>query len=317
MIKVFSARNKPKPYSYGEYDNPLAFDPVELSISPDGKNWTSIFDVLDLQGVYCAKSPDVQPANQTNNYRRIAIQDGQRLLSSSYDQRDFTVTFFTDTSYGEADTLLGFDALQSFLVARKPYWICFSNWPQRMYYVMAKFAKPAFFADRGWSVEVTFTDLIGLSRSIGTSLDYNSRVIGFGNNEPLQRAQYSFDINGSGTFKVYNPSAVLIDPERRGHDFIMTLDGSSSGNMKVTNKTTGDEIARKGVATLTKDKTTYGKSDFKGKWVLNGVRTTLNGKSDAMQVTEGVITLQKKSNQFEIDNFTGKVTFDFPFWWLS
>lgn len=320
MIQVFSTRkDKPRAYKYGEYNHQLSFDPIELSISPDGKKWTSIFDIPDLKGVYCAKAPDVRPANQTVNYRKIAIQDGQRLLSSSYDQRDFTATFFTDESIDEPDTLLGFDALQRFLVSRKPYWICFANWPQRMYYVVAKFGTPVFYADRGWSVELTFTDVIGLSRSISTSLDYKNRVIGFGNNEPLDKDTYTFNVNTSPyEFKVNNISDVKIDPERRGHEFIMTCDGTSKGKMKITNKTTGDELNRLGMTTTGQDnKTVQGKSDFKGKFVLNGVRTTLDGKSDTLQNDQGVITLDKGINEFQIENFTGKVTFDFPFWWLS
>lgn len=318
MIQTFSARkDKPRAYRYGEMDQPT-FDPVELSISDDGKEWTSIFDVPDLEDVYCAKPPDVQPANQSNTYRRIAIQDGQRLLSSVYDQREFTVTFFTDGSYDEPDTLLGYDALQRFLVSRKAYWICFANWPHRMYYVMAKLGKPTFFADKGWTVDVTFTDLIGLSRSIGTSLDYDDHVLGFGNNEPLDKPSYTFSVNGTGTFTVYNPSDVLIDPERRGHPFVLMLEGSSNGNMKITNKTTGDSITRSGVSTTDANNNRKNSpSNFKGKWVLDGVRATLDGKSDTMQNDQGIITLQKETNTIQIDNFIGKVMFDFPFWWLS
>lgn len=318
MIQTFSARkDKPRAYRYGEMDQPT-FNPVELSISDDGKEWTSIFDVPDLEDVYCAKPPDVQPANQANTYRRIAIQDGQRLLSSVYDQREFTVTFFTDGSYDEPDTLLGYDALQRFLVSRKAYWICFANWPHRMYYVMAKLGKPTFFADKGWTVDVTFTDLIGLSRSIGTSLDYDDHVLGFGNNEPLDKPSYTFSVNGTGTFTVYNPSDVLIDPERRGHPFVLMLEGSSNGNMKITNKTTGDSITRSGVSTTDANNNRKNSpSNFKGKWVLDGVRTTLDSKSDTLQNDQGIITLQKDDNVFEIENYTGTVAFDFPFWWLS
>lgn len=318
MIQVFSTRkDRPRTYRYGELDQ-LTFDPIEIAISEDGKNWKSIFDVPDLEGVYCAKAPDVQPANLSTNYRRIAIQDGQRLLSSYYDQRDFTATFFTDSSYDEPDTLLGFDALQRFFVSRKAYWVCFANWPQRMYYVMAKLGKPTFYADRGWSTEVTFTDLIGLSRSVGTSKDYDNHVLGFGNNELMDRPQYTFSVNDKGTFTVYNPSDVLIDPERRGHDFILTCEGESKGKMKITNKSTGNEISRIGGSTInSSNKRTDGPSNFKGKWILDGVRTTLDGKSDTLQNDQGVITLQKGNNNFEIENFTGKVTIDFPFWWLS
>lgn len=311
-IQVFSkTENKPRAYAYGEYDHPLSFDPVEIAISEDGKTWYSIFDNKDLAHVYCAKSPDVQPANPLDNYNKIAIQDGQRLISSSYDKRDFSVTFFTDESVDEGDTLLGFDALQRFLIARKPYWICFSTWPQRMYYVKAKLGTPSFYSDRSWSTTVTFSDLIGLSRSIGTSV--NDRTIGFGNNES-GKDNYSFTINGSGSFQINNLSDVLIDPERRGHPLVFTCDGQSNGNLKITNQTTGDWVKRGGF------KDTNGKqsdSSFKGKAVLNGVRKILNDKSDDWSWDYSILTLQKGVNEFKVENFTGTVTVDFPFWWLS
>lgn len=317
MIKAFSTRkDKPRAYKYGEYDHQLSFNPIEIAISEDGQKWESIFDIPDLANVYCSKAPDVQPAVQSDELRKVALQDGSRLLSSSYSQRDFKVSFFSDNNLNEADTLLGFDALQRFFVSRQNYWICFSNWPQRMYYVRAKFDTPVFYGNTAWSVDATFTDTIGLSRSIGTSLDYEGRVIGFGNNEPVETPKYTFNVGGSGNFTVLNPSEVLIDPERRGHDFVMTLDGSSGGNLKIHNKTTDDVVSRTGVEHDTGDKKTFGKSDFQGKFMLNGVRLTLNGKSDRM-ASNGVMTLQKGPNQIEISNFSGKVTFDFPFWWLS
>ena len=88
--------------------------------------------------------------------------------------------------------------------------------------------------------------------------------------------------------------------------------------MKITNKTTGDSIIRNGVtSTDANNNNKNGPSNFKGKWILDGVRTTLDGKSDTMQNDQGIITLQKETNEIQVDNFTGKVMFDFPFWWLS
>lgn len=217
-----------------------------------------------------------------------------------------------EEAVSEGDALLAYDALQQFLVTRKPYWICFDNWPQRMYYVKAKLNAPTFNGNC-WTVAVTFTDLFGLSRSINTSLNYTDNI-GFGNNMPSHKLQFTFNSN---SFAVYNPSNVMIDPQRRGHELKITLDGSSSGNMKIINQTTNTEFGRTGMVTDSKDGSKTKKSDFNGRYVINGVRPTLNGKSDYLNCDGGVIVLDKGQNIFEIQNFSGKVTFDFPFWWLS
>lgn len=293
------------------------YQPIEYSISADGKTWNSCFDVPDLEGVYCYRSPDVQPAVQTDNLKKIGLMDGQRLLSSSYDTRQITMQVVAMDNIDESDSLLAYDALQRFLVSREAYWICFSQWPQRMYYVKAKLSVPTFTAN-SWTATVTFTDLIGLSRSVGTSLTYTQNA-GFGNNLKNTKQEYTFTGN---SFAVYNPSDVMIDPERRGHELKVIFEGQSSGGLKITNKTTGDSISRVGAYTTgsSGDKPATnkeGQSPFNGTWEINGVRTTLNGKSDQMQTDNGVIRLQPGNNEIMVDNFSGKITFDFPFWWLS
>ena len=102
------------------------YQPIEYSISADGKTWDSCFDVPDLEGVYCYRSPDVQPAVQTDNLKKVGLMDGQRLLSSSYDTRQITMQVVAMDNIDESDSLLAYDALQRFLVSREAYWICFS-----------------------------------------------------------------------------------------------------------------------------------------------------------------------------------------------
>jgi len=288
------------------------YQPIEYSISADGKTWDSCFDVPELEGVYCYRSPDVQPAVQTDNLKKVGLMDGQRLLSSSYDTRQITMQVVAMDNIDESDSLLAYDALQRFLVSREAYWICFSQWPQRMYYVKAKLSAPTFTVN-SWSATVTFTDLIGLSRSVGTSLSYTQNE-GFGNNMMNAKPEYTFTGN---SFIVYNPSDVMIDPERRGYPIIITCSGSSNGNMKITNKTTGDSIERIGKMSTDVNGDSASESSFNGTWQINGVRTTLNGKSDQMQTDDGVLKLQPGNNEIQITNFSGKITFDFPFWWLS
>lgn len=322
MIQVFSKTTNP-PHAYpflhpGETGVGATaystYEPIEFSISPDGQKWDSCFDVSDLEGVYCYKAPDVQPATMTDNLKKVGLQDGQRLLSTSYDTRTITMQVTQEEAIDEPDALLGYDALQKFLVARDPYWICFSNWPQRMYYVKAKVGAPTYVAN-SWTCTVTFTDLIGLSRSVETSLNYTENN-GFGNNMPNKTLQYVFTSNN---FTVYNASDTIIDPERRGHPFKMTLEGSSSGNMKITNKTNGDYIHREGSTFVNANGSKQNNNgSFNGTIVIDGVRATLDGKSDQINWGWGwLLTLQPGKNEIQIDNFSGKVTFDFPFWWLS
>lgn len=308
MAQVFSTmKDKPSAYPFllpsetgigakKYYD----YQPIEFSISTDeGKTWHSCFDDPDLEGVYCFSAPDVQPAVQTDSLKKVGLQDGQRLMSTSYDTRQLTMQIVSMDNIDEGSSLLGYDAMQQFLVSRDPYWICFASWPQRMYYVKAKLSAPTY-TGNSWTATVTFTDLIGLSRSVGTTQD---TVYGFGNNLK-QKPQYTFSTN---KFTVYNGSNVLIDPERRGHPFKMTLNGSSNGNLKITNKTTGDFV--------------HGTSDlkFNGSFVIDGVSPELNGEGCLLDLTkdDNVITLQIGDNDFEVENFTGTVSFDFAEWWLS
>lgn len=325
MIEPFSkTKDEDKPHAY-PFLTPfevgkgakrfLDYEPIEFAISPDGKKWTSDYDVPDLANIYCYSAPGVQPASASDSLRKVGLQDGSRLLSTSYSERELTMKLVSYGNYDEGDVMLGYDALQRFLVSRDPYWICFANWPQRMYYVKAKMGTPTYSSMTGWSVDVTFTDLIGLSRSVGTTGDYANMVVGFGNNVRLDTPTYTFTAN---EFTVINDSDVRIDPERRGHPFVLTLDGSSSGKMKITNKTTNEYVSRSGMVSTTADgKKVQSNTDFKGKWVLNGVRKVLNDKSDNINCDSGVLTLAKGANQFEIENFQGKISFDFAEWWLS
>lgn len=303
MIQVFSTKkNKPHHYGFTELDaspevNTYGFNPIEFAISRDGKEWVSIYDVPDLEGVLCIDTPYVAPAKQNDEYQSVGIQDGQYLVSSSYDQRELKMTLTLSNAIDEGDVALAFDAIQKYLVQRDPYWICFANWSQRMYYVKVNEIEQTHLADSGFVVTITFQDLIGLSRSVGTTVD---RMIGFGNNELNTPSQYAFTSNG---FVVNNLSDVLIDPERRGHPFKMIAEGSSGGGFKVTNKTTGDSI--------------YREKGFSGTFELDGVNPLLNGKGDLINTNHGIITLAMGKNEFTVENFSGKITFDYPMWWLS
>lgn len=302
-MQVFSTK-KVKPHLYpflGPHDDPtpyVDFEPIEFSISEDGKEWHSIYDQPDLKDVLCyLHSP--APVQQEDNLEKLGLQDGQKLNSTSYNTREITMSIHF---YGmnEADAFLAFDALQKFMDSREAYWICWADFPQRMYKVRAKLAAPTFTSERGWTCQVTLTDLYGLSRSVGTTADFDNMVEGFGNNQPINRPQYVFTTN---QFTVQNTSEVMIDPERRGKSLTITLEGSANGDMSIKNKTTGDEVTRKG--------------GWSGTWSLVDVNPMLNGNHDGINTNHKIITLAKGPNEFVVSGFQGKITFDFPLWWQS
>ncbi|MBU9695999.1 phage tail family protein [Limosilactobacillus portuensis] len=309
MIQVFSSRkNKPKQYGFVDLgaspkNNEISYPTVEFSTSPNGIDWTSCYDVDNLSGVYCYSSPNVPVAKRSDKTKKIGFQDGSRLVSTSYDSRELKFKLIYH-GVDETDAMLKFEATQRFLVSREAYWITFADWLGRMYYGTATIGEPEFSVN-DWTCEVTFTDLMGLSRSIGTSLSPVEDEWGVNNNVPNngEYPPYTFKEN---KFSVYNLSDVYIDPERRGHQLRITLRGSSNGSFQIKNLTTGDFIQRP--------------KAFNGTWVLDGVNPTLNNDGDQLNITGthgGVITLSLGKNDFQIDNFSGKVSFDFPFWRLS
>lgn len=305
MIQVFSTKtNKPHHYEFVDLntkpeDNTYGFDPIEFAISNDGKQWISNYDVPNLDGILCVDTPAVASAKQTDQYHKIGIQDGQYILSSNYEQRELKMTLVLTNAIDKEDVELAFDALQSFLVQREPYWICFANWPQRMYYVKVTEISQTHMTNSGFCIEVTMLDQIGLSSSVGTTAN-SEYVKGFGNNEVKGGDKFSFT---ESNFVVNNHSAVMIDPERRGHPFKLIAKGSSGGNFKITNKTTNDVVSRE--------------KGFSGEWILDGVNPKLNGEGDILNTNHGIITLDMGRNEFQIENFTGTIIFDYPMWWLS
>lgn len=309
LIQVFSKR-KDKPVQYGFVElgeaplpNEVDYPTVEFSTSPDGVNWTSAYDVKNMENVHCYASPSVPVAKKTNQTKKIGFQDGERILSTSFDARDLKFKLvYKGTS--QTDAMLAFEAAQRFLVSREAYWLTFADWKGRMYYGTAVMGDPEFSVN-DWTCEVTFTDFMGLSRSIGTSLNPVEDMWGVNNNIPNNGdyPSYTFKEN---KFSVYNLSDIYIDPERQGHQLKITLKGSSNGNFQIKNLTTGDFIQRS--------------KAFNGTWILNGVNPTLNNDGDQLNITGthgGVITLALKKNDFQIDNFSGEISFDFPFWRLS
>lgn len=302
-MQVFSSK-KHKPHIYpflrptDDRSNYVDFEPIEFSISPDGREWHSIYDQPNLKGVLCY-THNPTPVAQEDTTEKIGLKNGQEFHSSSYATREITMGIHF-RGFNEADAYMAFDELQKFMDSREPYWICWADVPTRMYKVRAKIATPTFSRELAWTCQITLTDLNGLSRSIGTTADFDKHEMaeGFGNNQPIDRPKYTFTSN---KFTVHNMSQIMIDPERRGTPLTIKLEGKADGDMTIKNTTTGDEVTRHG--------------GWSGTWSLEDVNPMLNGNHDGINTDHGFLTLAQGPNSIEVTGFLGKVTFDFPLWW--
>ena len=76
-MQVFSTRkDKPKQYPFltphDDFKPYVPLKPIELSISPDGEKWHSIYDQPDLGGVLCyMHSPSA--VTQSDNTEKLGI----------------------------------------------------------------------------------------------------------------------------------------------------------------------------------------------------------------------------------------------------
>ncbi|WP_093626690.1 phage tail domain-containing protein [Limosilactobacillus gorillae] len=307
-MKIWSDKEKPKAYGFVGLDedqpNKLPYEPIEVAISDDGKNWLSMFDDDDLTGVYLVDSPAVANPTITMTTSTFGLNDGTNVISQRYGERDVELTFHYQRARDLADSRLALAELQRFFSSRAPKWYAFSDYGIRMYRCVPKEWSISSISPHGFIAKLTLTDVIGLSRSIGNVCD-SDEIKGFGNNERPAKLQYSFTGN---SFTVTNIGDVAIDPERRGHPLNIRFEGSA-------NKDT--EIEIKNETNTTSFKILKHSNGWSGEILLNGVNPYLNGKPDGINTNHGCISLDAGDNKFSVTGFNGSISFEFPVWWLS
>ena len=159
---------------------------------------------------------------------------------------------------------------------------------------------------------IGFTNYCGLGYSLGTSSNlktYDSELWQMGMNLPnMEDIPYEFsDSDGLNTFKIYNPSDVVIDPYYQQSELKITMNVGVNSLVELDNLTTGDTYTVKTGNVST------------NKIVIDGIETTINGVASTSATNYGVITLVQGWNQFRVTSSYKPVTsiaFDFPFVYL-
>lgn len=280
-MQVFSGRaDKPHAYLFGEYTNPLSFDPIELALSEDGQSWQSIFDDSNLSNVYLIDFDWLSPVI-ADTYRTAGTRDGQQLASSRLGQRDIVLQF-VGYCRDSVDQKLVLQALSDFLIRRHNYWITFDNSGGRMYHVREKSITAEYHGDKMMTITVTLNNFTGVAQSIMPSINI-SEMPNIGLGLPTDAVNYVFS---TSEFDVNNIGELSVDPLVQGDYLDITLTGT--GSPTIANTTTGDAI------TCTKPLKTG--DTFK----LIGVNPQINGQAAGINTDNGIIRLASGNNHFKI-----------------
>lgn len=293
-MQIFSKRSdKPHAYQFGEYQNQLAFDPIEISISSDAKNWISNFDVSDLMGIHLTEFEWLNPIT-ADSYSILGMRNGQTLTGSRYEQRDMTLSFYTFLR-DEIDQKLALKALTDYFAKNEPYWITFGNAGYRMYKVKFKSLTPTYIGTHYMTINVVLNNLTGVSQSVVSTQNLTEKMaFGLGYNG-LQQMNYEFQ---SDSFTVFNPGDLEIDPVIQDDYLLLTI--KANGKPSITNTDTGDTFTFND--SLSKDKVL----------ILNGVNPFLDSKNCGIQTNNGIIRLKKGDNHFTVSGCSDfSISFDF------
>ncbi|EJQ77816.1 phage tail family protein [Bacillus toyonensis] len=152
-------------------------------------------------------------------------------------------------------------------------------------------------------VTLQFTAAFPFAESIGTTLtplDIDLGLWQIGQGLTFEEPKY---VHSTSTFRIYNAGNVSLNPRRM--PLLITFKGAST-NLKIKNKTTGDEWSY------------TGNTSVNDTIRLDQVRFTKNSLSIVRDTNKKLITLNSGFNDFEITGATGafSISFDFRFYYL-
>lgn len=302
-MDILSTKRSPHPYGFNEVDNWLSFQPIEISISQDGANWVSYYDVPELENFYCYQV-DIDRANPIVGLQKYTNRNGQTIANASYDPRNITAHFYGRVK-GDNDAELASNCLESFFASYNGFWIVFGNKPFKKYFVKVTQPKITGQGTSYLMMDFTFQDLNGLAQSVLPSIQLSDELENLGLGMGITDDDQMNFLFFNSDFSVYNPSDIEIDPLAQKHPLEIVVQGD--GKPTITNQTTGD------VFTLDKELT---KTD---RLIIRLVNPYVNNEPVGILSNHGVITLKPGENKIKIDGMGDNVycSFNFPFYYYS
>ncbi|PEQ05498.1 phage tail family protein [Bacillus toyonensis] len=206
-------------------------------------------------------------------------------------------------SYDFPDHVLKRNDFFEILDSREDFYVIYSEEPGKRWLVSAEGFTPEPVSRTLGRCELVLYSTSPYSESIGTTVDpftFDSNLWQIGQGLIAEDIKYT---HSTSTFSIYNAGGVGINP--RYIPLLITFKGAST-NLKIKNKTTGDEWFYTG-NTSTNDTIR-----------LDQVRFTKNSLSIVRDTNKKLITLNPGFNDFEITGATDafSISFDFRFYYL-
>ncbi|PGB01867.1 phage tail family protein [Bacillus toyonensis] len=207
------------------------------------------------------------------------------------------------TAYDFPDHVLKRNEFFKILDSREDFYVIYSEEPGKRWLVSAEGFTPEPLSRTLGRCELVLYSTSPYSESIGTTLDpftFDSALWQIGQGILADDIKYT---HSTTTFSIYNAGDVPLNPRRM--PLLITFKGAST-NLKIKNKTTGDEWSYTGNTSA---------NDIIR---LDQVRFTKNSLSLVRDTNKKLITLNSGFNDFEITGATGafSISFDFRFYYL-
>lgn len=235
----------------------------------------------------------------SGNFLQIAGSDGQRLQTATYGANQVTVSLFLK-GQSMADLRVLIAEVQSAFYQRRLMRLRSSMTPHRAYWVIGQPTDiTPIQGTTQATVDLVFTNPSGMAQSAVRSDDLPAKVgaLGIGQGIPVDDLTYQ---QRGGSFKIYNPSDIAIDPYIQHHDLVISVTGVGS-SFTIINKTNNTSI---NVTSPIRDGQTF---------KLNGVVPRIDGDTN-IQSDFGHIELAKGYNDIQVSGLNNPVTtFSFPF----
>lgn len=238
-------------------------------------------------------------------YEKIPGRHGEIDVGGSFDARDNIKSRIFFRSKGIHDFYLFRNEIFKLFASQEPFYIITNREPGKRWNVRvaSKYeAEPKGNGHYG-VFDIVFKSASAFVESVGTTLDtltFDSDLWQIGQGLITEDLVYR---HSTTNFQIFNAGDEEIDP--RSFPLLITFTGAST-NLKIQNKTTGDEWLYNGV-TASNDIIR-----------LDGIRSTKNSLSIFRDTNRKLISIKPGWNDFEITGATShfSISFDFRFYYL-
>lgn len=258
-----------------------------------------LLSLKEMLNIECIEFKRDAP-NLNVEYEDFSGSNGSREVTSSFKSFNIEVKLLM-----EFDTMYNYQLketeLYSFISDNNSYYILTNREPGKRYKVHASSIKLDEIGLRYATYSITFNVFSGCGESLSTTLSEFSLNEEWQFSQGLESNDYTYT-HDTSNFIIYNAGEFTIDP--REHYLSITLEGESTGNTTIFNKTTGERFIYYPELSTMNGQTLQ----------IDRVIPKMNGVACGIDTNHNLITLAPGENHIQIQNLTRvKSKWDFRF----